>query len=163
MRTQKARISSHCPLSFKEPKCLVYSMCNSEQCQVDFPKGGIQWYNDHTCGIQLHILKKESKECIPCLKLIKVVRKQPIKHCLQPTNSTIVRMLIYLATGAHTHNYFQFSYSHKPECLFYVKNYRGCLKVDFSSASCWSFTGCPFKIKGEKRIKVFSILFPLCI
>ena len=89
--------------------------------------------------------------------------KQPIKHCLQPTNSTIVRMLIYLATGAHTHNYFQFSYSHKPECLFYVKNYRGCLKVDFSSASCWSFTGCPFKIKGEKGIKVFSILFPLCI
>ena len=61
MRTWKARFSSHCPLSFKELTCLVYSVGNSEQCLVNFPKGGIQCYNHHTHGIQLHILEKESK------------------------------------------------------------------------------------------------------
>lgn len=47
-------------------------------------------------------LKSRAKlEYIPCLKLIKVVVKLSIKHCLQPTNSTIARILIYLASGAY--------------------------------------------------------------
>lgn len=59
-------------------------------------------------------LKKRAKlEYIPCLKVIKVVVKQHIKHCLQPTNSAILRMLIYLAAGAYI--FLQFSYSNKQE------------------------------------------------
>lgn len=77
-------------------------MGNSEQWQVDFPKGKIQ------CLIVTHMeysftyLKSRAKlEYIPCLKLIKVVVKLSIKHYLQPTNSTIARMLIYLASGTY--------------------------------------------------------------
>lgn len=65
-------------------------------------------------------LKKRAKlEYIPCLKLIKVVLKQHIKHCLQPTNSAILSMLIYHAPGAYI--FLQFSYSSKQECLFVWK------------------------------------------
>ena len=47
-------------------------------------------------------LKKRAKpEYMPCLMLIKVVVKQPMKHFLQPTNSTVARVLIYLASGAY--------------------------------------------------------------
>lgn len=77
-------------------------MGNSEQCQFDFPKGRIQCYNHHTHGIQRHIFAKESKAGIYSLfEVIKVLVKQPIKHCLQPTNSTVAKKMIYLASGAY--------------------------------------------------------------
>lgn len=56
--------------------------------------------SSHTWNTASHICKREQSWNI-FLEVIKVLVKQPIKHCLQPTNSTVAKKMIYLASGAY--------------------------------------------------------------